>query len=70
MHNGDSTKIKASILREVYEDNLRIADPHLHPIHNRYRQGIKKLSRPVPLLFVFFACLLFYFIANSNSSMV
>ena len=66
MHNGDSTKIKAAILREVYEDNLRIADPRLQPTANRYRQGIKKISRPVPLLFVFSACLFFYFIANTG----
>ncbi len=65
MHNGDSTKLKAAILREVYEDNLRIADPRLQPAANRYRRGIKKISRPIPLLFIFFACLVFYFIADS-----
>ncbi len=66
MHNGDSTKIKAAILREVYEDNLRIADPRLQPTAGRYRQGIKKISRPIPLLFLFFICLVFYFFAGTG----
>lgn len=61
MHNGDSTKIKDLILREVYEENLKLADPHLTATRNRYHRNIKKISRPFPLLLATLACILFYF---------
>ena len=62
MHNGDSTKIKASILREVYEDNLRIEDPRLSPCRRRCRKNLHKISRPFPLLLFTAVCIVLYFV--------
>ena len=64
MANVGNEKIKASILREVYEENLRIADPHPVSFRHRYQQKIQKISRPFPLLFAALVCIALYFGLN------
>jgi N-acetylmuramoyl-L-alanine amidase len=64
MQSADSAKIKESILREIYEDNQRLADPHPQTAYLRHRQRLKSISRPFPILLVTLLFILIYFIPN------